>query len=36
MLGFPKIKVEKIINGILKENNDLSIEMLIKESLKRI
>jgi holliday junction DNA helicase RuvA len=36
MLGFPKIKVEKIINGILKENNDLSVEMLIKESLKRI
>ena len=36
MLGFPKVKVEKIINGILKENNDLSVEMLIKESLKRI
>jgi len=36
MLGFPKIKVEKIINGILKENSDLSVEMLIKESLKRI
>ena len=36
MLGFPKVKVEKVINGILKENNDLSVEMLIKESLKRI
>ncbi len=36
MLGFPKVKVEKIINGILKEKNDLSVEMLIKESLKRI
>ncbi|MBU8892659.1 MAG: Holliday junction branch migration protein RuvA [Bacteroidales bacterium] len=36
MLGFPKVKVEKIINEVLKGNNELSVEMLIKESLKRI
>jgi Holliday junction DNA helicase RuvA len=36
MLGFPKAKVDKIINSILKENNSLRVEELIKESLKRI
>lgn len=36
MLGFPKAKVDKIINGILKEKNNLRVEELIKESLKRI
>lgn len=36
MLGFPKAKVDKIINGILKENSNLRVEDLIKESLKRI
>jgi Holliday junction DNA helicase RuvA len=36
MLGFPKAKVDKIINEILKENKGLSVENLIKESLKRI
>ena len=36
MLGFPKAKVDKIINEILKEDKGLSVENLIKESLKRI
>lgn len=36
MLGFPKAKVEKVINSILKENSNLRVEDLIKESLKRI
>lgn len=36
MLGFPKIKVEKLINNILKEKKDLTVEDLVKESLKRI
>ncbi|MFC2096122.1 Holliday junction branch migration protein RuvA [Bacteroidota bacterium] len=36
MLGFPKAKVDKIINEILKKNNNLSVEELIKEALKRI
>lgn len=36
MLGFPKVKVDKIINEILKQNKMLSVEELIKEALKRI
>ncbi len=36
MLGFPKVKVDKIINEILKQNKVLSVEELIKEALKRI
>ena len=36
MLGFPKNKVDKIINIILKENSELTVESLIKESLKRL
>lgn len=36
MLGFPKAKVDKIINEILKENKGLKVESLIKEALKRI
>lgn len=36
MLGFPKAKVDKIINEILKENKGLTVEGLIKEALKRI
>ena len=36
MLGFPKAKVDKIINEILKQNKILSVEELIKEALKRI
>jgi len=36
MLGFPKNKVDKVINNILKENNDLRVEGLIKEALKRL
>ncbi|MEE4198658.1 MAG: Holliday junction branch migration protein RuvA [Bacteroidales bacterium] len=36
MLGFPKAKVEKLIHTILKEQNDLTVEDLVKESLKRI
>lgn len=36
MLGFPKAKVDKIINEILKQNKALSVEELIKEALKRI
>jgi len=36
MLGFPKAKVDKLINHILKEQKDLTVEDLVKESLKRI
>ena len=36
MLGFPKAKVDKIINEIFKQKSDLSVEELIKEALKRI
>ncbi|MFO7843384.1 MAG: Holliday junction branch migration protein RuvA [Bacteroidales bacterium] len=36
MLGFPKAKVDKLINTILKEQKDLTVEDLVKESLKRI
>lgn len=36
MLGFPKAKVDKIINEILKENKGLTVEGLIKEALRRI
>ncbi len=36
MLGFPKTKVDKIINEILKQNAMRSVEELIKEALKRI
>ncbi len=36
LLGFPRAKVEKTINTILKENSSLRVEELIKESLKRI
>lgn len=36
MLGFPKNKVDKIITIILKENNELRVEDLIKEALKRL
>ena len=36
MLGFPKNKVDKIINIILKENKELRVEDLIKEALKRL
>ncbi|MDA3953201.1 MAG: Holliday junction branch migration protein RuvA [Bacteroidales bacterium] len=36
MLGFPKAKVDKFISQILAENQDLSVENLIKEALKRI
>ena len=36
MLGFPKAKVEKVINDILKQKSNLSVEELIKEALKRI
>ncbi len=36
MLGFPKAKVDKIINDILLKDNDLSVEELIKQALKRI
>src|SRR6056297_1298483 len=36
MLGFPKAKVDKLINNILKEQKDLTVEDLVKESLKRI
>ena len=36
MLGFPKAKVDKVINSILKESSNLRVEELIKESLKRI
>lgn len=36
MLGFPKSKVEKVLNSILKQKSDYSVEGLIKEALKRI
>jgi len=36
MLGFPKAKVEKFLSQILKDNGDLTVEELIKETLKRI
>ena len=36
MLGFPKNKVDKIINIILKDNKELRVEDLIKEALKRL
>ncbi|MFP4023873.1 MAG: Holliday junction branch migration protein RuvA [Thiohalospira sp.] len=36
MLGFPKVKVDKLINNILKEKQGLTVEDLVKESLKRI
>ncbi|MFC2152645.1 RuvA C-terminal domain-containing protein [Bacteroidota bacterium] len=36
MLGFPKAKVDKIINEIIKQNKEMSVESLIKEALKRI
>lgn len=36
MLGFPKVKVEKIINDILKDDKGLTVESLIKSALKRI
>jgi len=36
MLGFPKAKVDKIINEILKKDSNLSVEELIKAALKRI
>ncbi|NOQ28359.1 MAG: Holliday junction branch migration protein RuvA [Bacteroidales bacterium] len=36
MLGFPKAKVDKFLNEILKDNTDLTVENLIKEALKRI
>ncbi len=35
-LGFNKIIVEKTLDKILKENNQLSVENLIKEALKRL
>lgn len=36
MLGFPKNRVDKLIHDILKEKKDLTVEDLVKESLKRI
>lgn len=36
MLGFPKVKVEKVLNNILNLKSDYSVEGLIKEALKRI
>lgn len=36
MLGFPKAKMDKLINTILKENSNQRVEELIKEALKRI
>jgi len=35
-LGFSKPTVEKVIRQILKEQNDLTVEGLIKEALKRL
>ncbi|MDA3779747.1 MAG: Holliday junction branch migration protein RuvA [Bacteroidales bacterium] len=36
MLGFPKTKVEKVINSILKQEQGAELEDLIKLSLKRL
>jgi Holliday junction DNA helicase RuvA len=36
MLGFPKAKIEKLLSDILKDHKSLSVEALVKESLKRI
>ncbi len=36
MLGFPKAKIEKLLSDILKDHKSLSVEELVKESLKRI
>lgn len=36
MLGFPKSKIEKLLSDILKDHKSLSVEELVKESLKRI
>ena len=36
MLGFPNNKVEKVIGEILKRDKSVSVEELVKESLKRI
>lgn len=36
MLGFSKNQVEKVLGGILQKEGDLSVEMLIKEALKKL
>ncbi|MGE0088451.1 MAG: Holliday junction branch migration protein RuvA [Bacteroidales bacterium] len=36
MLGFPKAKIDKLLGEILKDHKSLSVEELVKESLKRI
>lgn len=36
MLGFSKNQVEKILGSILQKEGELSVEMLIKEALKRL
>lgn len=36
MLGFSKNQVEKVLGGILQKEGELSVEMLIKEALKRL
>lgn len=36
MLGFSKNQVEKVLASILQNNTELSVEMLIKEALKKL
>lgn len=36
MLGFSKNQVEKVLGAILQKENNLSVEMLIKEALKKL
>lgn len=36
MLGFSKNQVEKVLTNILQQDNDLSVEALIKAALKRL
>jgi len=36
MLGFNKAAAEKVLNAILKTENDLSVEDMIKLALKRL
>lgn len=36
LLGFPKAAVQKVVNGILKENSLITLESLIKSALKKL
>ena len=36
LLGFTKANVQKVLNSLLKENPQISLENLIKASLKKL